>query len=535
MSLDKEPQQSLTTNHAPEDALSHRTIVFLFSLVLALFVAIRLRGLTASCLWFDEIFSVHAARHPWSQIFSFVAADIIHPPLFYILLKVWIVIGGESLMWLRLFPALASIAAIVPFILLGRELRLKAGERNLALALLAVNGFLIKYAQEVRMYSLLFFLAVCSLWLFVRFITGGNAKRRALALFAVNLLLVYTHYSGWVVVGLQFLVLLLWRHRRSPLFAASIAALLAAYAPWIYEVSKAAPANGLAQNIGWVTRPGVRDIVEAVTVLNKPLSFSQSSADALYDPVNTTLIILLLILPLMVLAWQLFRKNPKVEAGRVDGMRAFFLFAFAPAFIFFLMSWALPHSIWGTRHLIIAAVPYSILTAIALRRLRPYWLKIFVYTLLGCWFLLAGMFALLRPAPNFIWCAWEPLAQEVAMTEAQPSPAVHVYAFEDLVAYHLWHGLDATGNSGFKVSVIKNAPGMVEDPAYFLPREFSDIAVLNESMPQDDSFWIAFRATQWDEMRAPLNFFLNKGYRLGPVLRRRAQGQEAFLVRLHRE
>ena len=31
----------------------------------ALYVAARLWRLTASCLWFDEIFSVHAARHPW--------------------------------------------------------------------------------------------------------------------------------------------------------------------------------------------------------------------------------------------------------------------------------------------------------------------------------------------------------------------------------------------------------------------------------------------------------------------------------------
>jgi len=121
------------------------------------------------------------------------------------------------------------------------------------------------------------------------------------------------------------------------------------------------------------------------------------------------------------------------------------------------------------------------------------------------------------------------------MTRDEPSPAVHVYAFEDLIAYHLWQALDATGPSRFKVSVIKGAPGMIEDPAYFLPREFSDIAVLNESLPQGDSFWIAFRATQWDETRAPLNFFLNRGYRAGPVLRTRAQGQEAFLLLLHRE
>ena len=48
------------------------------------------------------------------DLLGFVAADIIHPPLFYALLKVWISIGGESLFWLRLFPLLTSIAVIIP-------------------------------------------------------------------------------------------------------------------------------------------------------------------------------------------------------------------------------------------------------------------------------------------------------------------------------------------------------------------------------------------------------------------------------------
>src|ERR1044071_9702029 len=90
----------------------------------ALYVAARLWRLTASCLWFDEIFSVHAARHAWGALWRFAAADLIHPPLFYALLKLWAAAGGESLLWLRLFPALTAVAALVPFILLARELRL---------------------------------------------------------------------------------------------------------------------------------------------------------------------------------------------------------------------------------------------------------------------------------------------------------------------------------------------------------------------------------------------------------------------------
>jgi len=113
-------------------------------------------------------------------------------------------IGGESLQWLRLFPALAAIAALVPFLLLARGLRLGAQETTLALLLAAANGYLVKYAQELRMYSLLLLFTLTSLWLFVRLLNSARAPRALLfALFFVNLLLVYTHYYGWLVVACE--------------------------------------------------------------------------------------------------------------------------------------------------------------------------------------------------------------------------------------------------------------------------------------------------------------------------------------------
>ena len=143
--------------------------------------------------------------------------------------------GGESLLWLRLLPALVSIAAIIPFLLLCRELKLKQSEWNLALLLLAVNGYLIKYAQELRMYSLLMFLSLCSLWLFVRFFKAEHASRKQLGcLFLINLLLVYSHYAGWIVVMVQCLALVIWQRRKAKAFLIAFALLLLAYAPWAF-------------------------------------------------------------------------------------------------------------------------------------------------------------------------------------------------------------------------------------------------------------------------------------------------------------
>ena len=175
--------------------LNKKFRLIIASFVCLIYITLRFWHLTDSCLWFDEIFSIHAAEHSFGDLFWFVAQDLIHPPLFYILLKVWISTGGESLFWLRFFPVLFSILAVIPFLLLCRQLKLSFPTIAAALVFLAVNGSLIKYAQEVRMYSLLECIGLFSLWLFVRFVNMGKGFP---TLLVVNVLLVYTHYFGWL-------------------------------------------------------------------------------------------------------------------------------------------------------------------------------------------------------------------------------------------------------------------------------------------------------------------------------------------------
>lgn len=515
-----------------------RSSVLIFAAVCVLFIGARLWRLTASCLWFDEIFSVHTARHGWSHLIHFAAADIIHPPLFYVLLKAWTGIGGESLLWLRLFPALVSIAVIYPFFLFCRALHLRPGAINTALLLLAVSGYQIKYAQELRMYSLLSFFTICSLWLFVGFITSeAVSKRRLFVLFVVNLSLVYTHYYGWLVVALEALALLLWNRRRLSRFMAGVAGLLVCYAPWVYEVATVTrTGGGLGQNIGWMTRPRTHDLAAYFALLNQPFVFSQSSASASYNSWGFGLALALFGLPLAVLLWRVRRSKASAKnRGVVAAFKGLYLFSFAPALSIFLLSWVAPHSVWGTRHLIIAAAPYAVLAALALMTLRPFWVKTTILLILCCWIFLTGAYALARRAPIFIWCSWEQLARQMMAVEADSRDAVRVYTYEDLIAYHLWYALNANDKSRFKVTVIKGVAGMPDDPAYFLPRDFNDVAVQNNSPLEGREIWVAYRAANWDENQLPLNILENAGYVVDRVLTLKTQGQQqAFLVRLRR-
>src|SRR5690349_1521079 len=109
-----------------------KTWLIILAVVCAGFLALRFWNLTASCLWFDEIFSVHAAEMDFQSSIWFAAQDLIHPPLSYILLKIWIMLGGESLFSLRFFSVFFAALSLVPFIFLCRELKLNYSTISLA-------------------------------------------------------------------------------------------------------------------------------------------------------------------------------------------------------------------------------------------------------------------------------------------------------------------------------------------------------------------------------------------------------------------
>lgn len=540
-----EPDTTTTDAPAESFAFSRASLVALFFVVL-LYVAARLWRLDATCLWFDELFSVHAARHSWGEMLRFVATDLIHPPLFYALLKIWIAIGGESLAWLRLFPALTAIAAMSPFLLLARELRLRAWETNVALLLLAANGYLIKYAQEVRMYSLLLLLALTSLWLFAKLLRAETSMKGALllALFAANLPLIYTHYYGWLVVVAEAIFLALHKRGKLASFLLMVAALAVCFAPWVYACLAAASeaGGGLAQNIGWQTRPRAGEMWQLLALFHQPFYFRQSSAEPPYVRWGAPLGFALLTAPALLLllrAWKEKRasedKREREDEQRERGdeqreaPRLLFFFALAPVAFAFALSYALPQSIWGARHLIIAAAPYLLLAALALMRLRPVWLRIAAFVILGGWLAFAALANGLRREEALIWCAWEGLAAQARQAEVAETP-VNLYAFEDLVAYHLWHALGAAHESRFHVTVVKLVPGLKEDPAYFLPRRFDGVTLTDASAITGDRLWLAFRDTSLSEERPPLNLLRARGYRVEKIFETSAQGQRAFLV-----
>jgi uncharacterized membrane protein len=463
-----------------------------------LYVAIRMWHLADSCLWFDEIFSVHAAEHTWGSLFKFVAQDLIHPPLFYATLKLWIGIGGESLLWLRMLPVAFSALALVPFAYLCKELKFSNSVMLLSLAFLAVNGSLIKYTQTLRMYSMLMFLSLVSIWLFARYFNRGKSF---VPLLIVNFLLIYTHYFGWLVIGSEIIAILVFQLIKWRRMVTMAVVLSLSFIPWIWAVWQAARAGSdVGQNISWMARPGHWEILTFLFDLTEPFYFQASNAEtaSLYRISVPVLLILLGAVLLYFVNWK----------DDEDKKRVYFLsvFVLVPVVAAFVASWLSPYSVWGTRHLIIIYGPVAILLAYVVTRLPGASVRTaaitFLVLLSGYAFLLQAM----RPAPRYVWCEWDNVANEIRGT-GQPTK---IYAFENLVAYHLWFALRSSDE--YTVEVVKGVDARTDDETYFLPRGFDEVKNTRTEEISDNSIWLAFR-TSVDGEEAPLvENFKRAGY-----------------------
>ena len=121
-------------------------VFFCFALIVSSFF--KLRALNSRELWLDETYSAYLANLHFSELIRH-AAGVVHPPLFYLLLWVWIRIAGDAQSQLRLFSALVSICATLAMFVLARRI-LGAGFGAFAAALFAFSPMLFVYSMEVR-------------------------------------------------------------------------------------------------------------------------------------------------------------------------------------------------------------------------------------------------------------------------------------------------------------------------------------------------------------------------------------------------
>ena len=394
--------------------------------IVATGLLLRVWHLGRYSLWYDEVFSVMAARSSWIEMFRQILIDRVHPPVFYISLKVWLAVFGDSVVRVRLFSVFFSAFTFVPVWNCLKRMRSSSSVSLTLLLAIACNPFLIFYAQEVRMYALLGFLSACSLSFYL---AHDENKTELWLLSLTNVLLVMTHVAGAAVVGGELAHALIVRNRSRKYVAFACAPALASFACWMLSVRFLAPHPAMVlHNVSWIPKP-------TFALVWKALAHILGGSAA----------VVVLNFPIAV-----------VRFKRIRDRQFLLLLLLSIATIVCVLAFSLLiRPVWQERYLIICVVPYYLLAGWSVAKLSSNWKLVGTVAIA-----VAGLVSLEydlthRPdRPDF--------SAFIAIAEANRMPLLSSY---DVLAAPLAFGIGKEGQS--RVQVIKSISAQhLGDPTF---------------------------------------------------------------------
>ena len=238
-------------------------------------IVMRFWGLETHVFWHDEVYTRFFAAgyqaHDWKPaLFTgevLGVADVLHfqtnnpdkglmdvvrglandepqhPPVYYVLVRTWVGLFGDSVAALRSLSAAVSVLALPAMAWLCREVSGSWRAGAFGAALLAVSPFFVLYAQEAREYALWSVLILLTNASLLTAIRATRARWRSTVgwwgLFSVlTALSLYVAFSSYAIIAAQILYIIVicrGRPSRVSLSAAAAMAISAiVFAPWAW-------------------------------------------------------------------------------------------------------------------------------------------------------------------------------------------------------------------------------------------------------------------------------------------------------------
>lgn len=207
-----------------------------YSIALSAIFISFVTGISHETLWYDESYSAAIINHSLSDIWVIAGSDS-HPPLYFILLKLFCVIFGQSELSLRLFSVLGTI--MLSSLAFGPVSRIFNKSTSLAyLFLIFIVPAFLSYSQEARMYSwAAYFVTAALLYGYLALKEGTTSDH--IFFFVFSLLAAYIHYYALIAVVIIRLIIIFMvfsekRHIKK-IHLASTFFLIVLYVPWIFS------------------------------------------------------------------------------------------------------------------------------------------------------------------------------------------------------------------------------------------------------------------------------------------------------------
>jgi len=224
--------------------MNNKKSISLLFLVLIIVTGFELYNLTAMALWYDEAFSGLLPQYNLKEMIYRIGLDV-HPPLYYLLLKGWVMILGNTLFTLRLFSVFFGVLTVIVLYLFLKEVFENQKLALFSSILLAFNSFFIQFVIEARMFTLGIFLIVLSSFFLIKALK--NKKWSWWLLYALSASTgLYTHYYIFFSILAQSLFAVFWlfkeekfnlsnwlKNKNFQLGLASYLLVVISYLPWL--------------------------------------------------------------------------------------------------------------------------------------------------------------------------------------------------------------------------------------------------------------------------------------------------------------
>jgi uncharacterized membrane protein len=247
--------------------------------------------------------------------------DTQHPPLYYILIRLWVQCFGSSIQVIRSFSALIGLVAIPCMAWLSWELwgvdrafsMLRQQQSllvcGLASAIVAISPFQVLYAQEAREYALWSVLILLLSTFLLRAIRLNTLKSWGLYAGFLTLGFYTQPLTLLLAIGHGFYLLILNRGRwnRTALsFLASCVIALLLFTPWLSLILK----NWSTSGANWTAVPLPLPILLKTWGLHLERAFLLTEGDFGFDTWQSYLSLPLLLVLLLFGLFSLLRYNP---------------------------------------------------------------------------------------------------------------------------------------------------------------------------------------------------------------------------------
>lgn len=148
--------------------------------------------------WFDELYSVTESQQDLAGMFDILLTDV-HPPLYQLLLWVWMRLFGDTEPASRAMSLMFALASLATLTWWAR--RQSHWLRIGTLIFFATSMLFPYYAQETRSYAMLLCLSTL---LTITFLDQDDDRKRFITLLVIGLLLSLTHYFGLLVTSVVY-------------------------------------------------------------------------------------------------------------------------------------------------------------------------------------------------------------------------------------------------------------------------------------------------------------------------------------------